>query len=325
MNRRLLERAADLHRRHRPYVMATVVWARGPSSGKQGAGAIIEADGTIHGWIGGACAEPAVQRQARRILNDGTPTLMYLGPAEELDGHTRDGVITVPISCASDGALEVFMEPVLPQPHVILIGRSPAVATLTRLLEALDWRTTVIDEGPDQNDISPSAEVHATLAALPRVGIDETSPVVVATQGHYDEAALEAALATPSPYIGLVASATRSETVLGYLRDKGYDDAALGRIHTPAGVDLGTIEHREIAVAILAELVAIKAAGGIAGPRSHQTRDGEPATAVDPVCGMTVNMAGSRFATVLDDMTYYFCCPTCLSTFEAAPAEYADA
>ena len=112
MNRELLELATDLHRRHRPYVVATVVWARGPSSGKQGGTALIEADGTVHGWIGGACAEPAVVREARRVIKDGEPLLLYLGPADELDGAGREGVVTVPISCSSEGALEVFFTPV---------------------------------------------------------------------------------------------------------------------------------------------------------------------------------------------------------------------
>ena len=161
MIRELLDRATELHRRHQAYVMATVVWARGPSSGKQGAMALIEADGAIHGWIGGACAEPAVLREARKVLKDGTATLMYLGPAEELDGHQRDGVITVPISCSSEGALEVFLEPVLPQPSVVVVGRSPAVKTLTKLLTAIDWRVTVVDDAEPELELSDDIAVVA--------------------------------------------------------------------------------------------------------------------------------------------------------------------
>lgn len=323
MNRELLERAAELHRRHQPFVLATVVWARGPSSGKQGATALIEADGTMRGWIGGACAEPAVLRQARSVMKDGSASLMYLGPADELDGHERDGVLNVPISCSSEGALEVFMEPVLPQPHVVLVGSSPAVTTLTRLLAALDWRVTVVDDGGDPNGFGPDVEVETTVEAIAAVGVDSTTPIVVATQGHYDETALTAALATETPYIGLVASAARARTVLGYLRDQGVAEAEVRRIHTPAGVDLGPIEHREIGVAILAELVAIKASGGIAGPAAAVSP--APATAIDPVCGMTVQIEGARFTTELDDVAYYFCCPACLKTFETAPAEHIDA
>jgi xanthine dehydrogenase accessory factor len=322
VNRELLELAADLHRRHRPFVMATVVWARGPSSGKQGGAAIIESDGTVHGWIGGACAEPAVLREARRVMNDGDPRLMYLGPADELDGHTRDGVVTVPIACSSEGALEVFMEPVLPEPHVVVVGSSPAVATLARLLDAMDWRATVVADGdvpglPDRTRVVPA------LAEMDAVDIDDTTAVVVASQGHYDEPALEVALRTAAPYVGLVASARRAETVLGYLRDRGFSEEDLRRIHTPAGLDLGHIEHREIAVAVLAQLVAIRASGGIGGPATVEAA--APATALDPVCAMTVEVEGARFVSVYGGETYYFCCPGCQKTFEQEPASYAGA
>jgi xanthine dehydrogenase accessory factor len=305
MNRAMLELAADLHRRHRPFVMATVVWARGPSSGKQGAVALIESDGTMHGWIGGACAEPAVLSEARRVLNDGSPALMYLGPPEELDGHRRDGVVTIPIACSSEGALEVFMEPVLPEPHVVVIGGSPAVGTLVGLLGVLGWQVTEVD---DVDDLA-TTEIHDTTA------------VVVATQGHYDEPALEAVLETDAPYVGLVSSGKRAETVLGYLRDRGVSEDRLARIHTPAGLDLGRIEHREIAVAILAQLVAIRASGGLSGA----ARVVEAATAIDPVCAMTVDIEGARFTLEHDGEMFYFCAPGCRAAFEKQPAAFLGA
>jgi xanthine dehydrogenase accessory factor len=314
VNRELLDVAASLHKRHKPFVIATVVWSRAPSSGKEGGTAIIEPDGTIHGWIGGACAEPAVLREARRVLRDGEPRLMYLGPAEELDGSARDGVMTVPIACASEGALEVFMEPMLPQPHVVVVGRSPGVRTLVRLLQGLDWRATVVDDGGDATGWE-GVEVVTSLGHFEHLGVDESAAVVVATQGHYDEPALEAALASPAGYIGLVASRKRSDTVLGYLSDKGYGREALARIDTPAGIDLGHIEHREIAVAVLAELVRRRAAGAIGGGTVSRAADA-PRTAVDPICGMTVEVAGARFTAERDGETFYFCCPACKKMFE---------
>ena len=324
MNRALIELAADLHRRHRPFVVATVVWARGPSSGKQGSAAIIEADQTVHGWIGGACAEPAVLREARRVLNDGESRLMYLGPADELDGSAREGVVTVPISCSSEGAMEVFMEPVLPSPHVVIIGKSPSVHMLTRLLAAMEWRASVVDDGSDGTGYGPDVGVVTSLSEIASLGITETAAIVVATQGHFDEAALEAALATAAPYVGLVASEKRAETVLGYLRDRGYADDALRRIHTPAGLDLGHIEHREIAVAILAQLVSIRASGGIGGTPSAAAMP-QPEAAVDPVCGMTVEVEAARFVSQHDGVTYYFCCQACNDAFDKHPSDHLHA
>lgn len=307
MNRKLLELATDLHRRHRPYVVATVVWARGPSSGKQGGTALIEADGTLHGWIGGACAEPAVVREAKRVIKDGEPLLLYLGPAEELDGAGREGVVTVPISCSSEGALEVFMEPVLPQPHVVVVGTSPAVGLLDKLLTAMDWRSTVVDD--------------RSLDDITEVDIDEATAVVIATQGHYDEPALEAALTTRAGYIGLVASAKRGESMLGYLRDRGHPAEQLRRIHTPAGIDLGPVQHSEIAVAVLAELVAVRTSGGLSGAAGVEV-ESPTETAIDPVCGMTVTVADARWITEHDGEIYYFCAPGCQASFEADPAQF---
>jgi xanthine dehydrogenase accessory factor len=309
VNRELLELAAELHRAHRPFVMATVVWSRSPTSGKSGSTAIIEADGTMHGWIGGACAEPAVIREARKVMNDGTGRLMYLGPAEELDGSSRAGVVTVPIACASEGALEVYMEPVLPQPHVVVIGESPAVATLAGLLGVLDWRVTVLSDG----------DVGADLASL---ALDAGSAVVVASQGHYDEPALEAALASPAGYIGLIASTRRAENVLGYLRDRGAGDSQIRRVRVPAGLDLGHIEHREIAVAILAELVQLRASGSLGAADEPAVE--ASAEAIDPVCGMTVEIATARWSSEYEGSMYYFCAAGCQKAFEGAPAEFLE-
>ncbi len=320
--RDMLALAAKLHRQHRPFAMATVVWARSPSSGKAGGTAIIEPDGTVHGWIGGACAEPAVVREARRVIKDGESRLMYLGPADELDGSTRDGVMTVPIACASEGALEVFMEPVLPEPHVVVVGRSPGVKTLARLLLALEWRVTGIDDGGDAAEWPERVTVITSLDQWDRAGIDDSTAVVVATQGHYDEPALEAALAGPAPYIGLVASSTRAPTVLGYLRDRGFGEEQIARIDTPAGLDLGHVEHREISVAILAELVKRRAAGRIGGAAEPPAMETLPSSAVDPVCGMDVDIAGARFVSEHGGSPVYFCCPACKNMFDNEPAAY---
>ena len=122
----LLALESNLETAGRPYVVATVVWRRSPSSGQVGAKAVITPDGVIRGWLGGACAEPAVVAEARRALADGTPRLMFLGSPEELAEHQRDGVVSVPIACQSEGALEVYVEPVMPKPHLVVIGRSPA-------------------------------------------------------------------------------------------------------------------------------------------------------------------------------------------------------
>ncbi len=316
----VLARAAELARRGEGFVLATVVWRRSPSSGKEGSTALITSDGRVRGWMGGACAEPTVVREALRALEEGTPRLLFLGPPEELAARGREGVVAVPIACQSEGALEVYVEPVLPAPHLVVIGRSPAVAALAAMGSALGWQTVVVDDGGDPADY-PGAGRVVTRLDLEEAGVTDRSYVVVATQGHYDEDALQRALATPAPYVALVASRRRAEGVLGYLRDRGVPEEALARVRSPAGLDLGPVAHEEIAVAILAELVRDRAAGAVPGgvPAAAPPRHEE----VDPVCRMTVEVASARYRAVHGRRTYYFCSARCRERFEAEPSRYA--
>lgn len=319
MRPNVLALANELSERGEAFVLATVVWRRAPSSGKEGSTALITPDRRVRGWLGGACAEPTVIREALKALEEGTPRLLFLGPPEELAARGREGVVTVPIACQSEGALEVYVEPVLPQPQLVVIGRSPAVATLATMAGALGWRTVVVDEGGSAGDYADAGRVLTTLD-LEQAGVTDRSFVVVATQGHYDEDALERALATSAGYVGLVASVRRAEAVLGYLRDRGVAEDALARVHAPAGLDLGRIAHEEIAVAILAELVRERAAGNLeAAPPAELASHEE----IDPVCGMTVDVASARYRSVHEGTTYYFCSAGCLQRFEDEPAKYA--
>lgn len=145
--------------------------------------------------------------------------------------------------------------------------------------------------------------------------------MVVATQGHYDEDALQRALETPAAYVGLVASRRRADAVCGYLRDRGVPDGSIARVHAPAGLDLGHLPNQEIAVAILAELVQLRAAGELeasAPPVEPEPRHEE----IDPVCGMTVDVATARYRTVHEGRTYYFCSAGCLERFASDPAAF---
>ena len=169
------------------------MWRRAPTSGTPGAKAIVHLDGSVDGWVGGACAQPTLVRQAREALQDGVPRLVYLGPADGLDGVLRDGVVRVPMACESEGALEIFLEPVLPSPHVVVVGDSDLTACLASLAGAIGWTVTVTDEG----DFTA----------------DEGTAVVVATQGRWDEEAVQTALGTSAGYVGLVASARRAAAV----------------------------------------------------------------------------------------------------------------
>jgi len=310
----VLEEMGELTRRGEAFALATVVWRQPPSSSQPGARAIITGDGELRGWIGGACAEPVVIREAQRVIAEGTARLLLLGTPDQFGGAVPDGMTVIPISCQSEGALEVYIEPVLPVPHLVIVGGSPMARTLAGLARALGWRTDLVD-GPD------FAAEHA----------DERAMVVVATQGHGDEEVLQRAVAARPAYLGLVGSRRRGATVIGYLADRGVPQDQLDRVRVPAGLDLGHTTHEEIAVAILAELVQLRASGALAGPaaagsaRPAGSEGVRPAArsalAVDPVCGMTVTTDSSQ-PVRHEGADYYFCCAGCRQAFEEDPDAY---
>jgi xanthine dehydrogenase accessory factor len=299
----VLDRAGELSRTGEEFALATVVWRQGPSSGQQGSRAIITAAGELYGWIGGACAEPVVIRAARDVIREREARLLLLGTPDLFGAAVPAGMSVIPISCQSEGALEVYIEPVLPTPSLVVIGRSPMAHTLADLATALGWRA----------DLREAAEPSA---------LGPRSIVVVATQGSGDEEAVEQAVRASPAFVGLVASRRRGEAVLGYLADRGVPRDLLDRVRVPVGLDLGHTSHREIAVAILAELVQLRAAGGLVPGRSAEPAD-EPAPAVDPVCGMTVAADGSGRPYEHDGVTHHFCGPGCRDAFERDPGAYA--
>ncbi|MDH3605604.1 MAG: XdhC family protein [Acidimicrobiia bacterium] len=309
--------AALLANERTPFVLATVVWRRGPSSGREGAKAVITADGQMSGWLGGACAEPTVISEALDALVDGQSRLLQLGPSEDFGTRQGDRVISVPMACESEGAMEVYLEPAVPAPQLVVIGRSPGAETLARMAEILGWHSVLVDDGGGATERVGVGDVVTSLD-LPSLDIGERDFIVIATQGNYDEQALEAALATSAGYIGLVASRKRAASVLEFLRVNGVDDGALARIHAPAGLDLGSLPNREIAVAVLAEMVALQAGGGLTTGVTVAKKE----EAIDPVCEMIVDVESARWTAEHAGATYYFCAPGCRTAFEKDPASF---
>jgi len=304
----VLAQAGELSKRGEAFALATVVWRQGPSSGQQGSRAVITEGGELHGWIGGACAEPVVIREAQRVIADGEARLLLLGTPEQFGEAVPEGMTVIPIACQSEGALEVYIEPVLPAPHLVVVGRSPMAHTLTDLARALGWRAVLVD-GPD----------------FTAADAGERSMVVVATQGHYDEEAVEQAVAARPAYLGLVGSQRRGEALLGYLAERGVPRDRLDRVRVPAGLDLGRTTHEEIAVAILAELVQLRASGALprqAAGGAATGRAEQAAHQTDPVCGMTVSADRSGKPLEYDGATHYFCSAGCRRAFEKDPAAY---
>ena len=254
----VLERATDLARSGEAFVLATVVWREGPTSGQQGSRAIYTASGEMYGWIGGACAEPVFIREAIAALDAGTPRLLALGASDRF-GDLPQGTTAVPMSCQSEGALQIYLEPVVATPHLVIVGSSPMATTLSVLAAQLDWRVELVDgAGFSEGLLTPQ------------------SMVVVATQGHGDEDVLAAAFKADPAYVGLVSSARRGRSVRELLGTQGIDAARLDALRAPAGLDLGSTTHKEVAVSILAEARAVARPGSVCRPgRRAGAHDGD--------------------------------------------------
>jgi xanthine dehydrogenase accessory factor len=290
MNRgEVLVRAGQLAAEGVPFVLATVVSVERPASARRGDRALVTADGELVGWVGGACSEPIVVREALRALADGEARLVRIGPADSVAEGAATETVVAASSCASEGVVEVLVEPQVAEPLLAVVGASPAAESLARLAPEAGWRVSR----------EPGADADA---------------VVVATMGHEDEETLASVLERPVGYVGLVASARRAASVLASLRARGLDEESLARVRSPAGLDLGPSTQAEIAVAVLAELVAWR--------HSRAIVPALPEVAIDPVCGMEVAVGAAKETTVHDGQTFYFCAAGCRSRFEAEPARY---
>jgi xanthine dehydrogenase accessory factor len=299
-----------------PHVLATVVRTEAPTSAHPGDKAVVTADGRLHGWIGGSCSEPIVRREALRALSEGVPQLVRIVPAPEVKQTRKRGELMVATTCPSGGALDIFIEPQLPRPLLLVFGDTPAARTLTQMGSLAGFRTCSVHPGATPEDFEADLVLGSFDLAGANPGAD--SWAVVATMGHYDEDALEAALAHPDVDVALVASTRRAAAVRAALRERGISEETLGRIRTPAGGVRGGGQE-EIAVLALAEVVTARRKR--ARPRTREI-GAAVAFATDPVCGMTVDVATAAHSSLRAGTTHYFCSAGCLAAFEKDPERF---
>ena len=298
MRAELLQLAADLAKRGEPFVLAMVVRREPYSSAQQGDMAVITADGGYHGWLGGNCAKPTVKREARHALADGKPRLVSLSPDPQR--HALPGVTALPMTCHSGGSVDIYLEPMLPAPRLLLYGDSPCARALAQLGGVMGY----------------AVEVAPTASAAPPASARRTF-AVVATMGESDEDSVARALAAQPAYLGVVASRKRFAEMRETLSARGMPKAELDAIKNPAGLDIGARTPEELALSIFAELVQLQRA---------EARPTAPVSdvelEVDPVCGMSVEVAGARHRAEHQGRTFYFCNARCREKFLAAPAQY---
>ncbi len=315
----------------RPFATASVVRAERPTSARPGDRAIVTADGVLHGWIGGSCAQPTVVKAALAAIADGRPRLVRLTPDPGAN-PAPEGYEELPMTCFSGGTLDVYIEPQHPQPRLLVVGDLPVAQALARLGKAMSWRVlAVVGEG-GEGAMAEADEVRTDLGAIGEWATPWTA-VVVATHGHFDEPAVAAALRTPAAYVALVASRKRAGEVAAHLDAEGLE-AERGRLRSPAGLNIGARRGDEIALSIVAEIVrerrAAESIEGVIEPTaeiaSAERADADSATAVatDPVCGMEVTVTAVTAAVDHAGERYYFCCAGCSAEFEREPERYVE-
>ena len=314
-----LAEAAALARRGEPFAVATVVRCERPTSAKPGAKALIRQDGSVSGWIGGSCAEPVAVKEALGALEDGAPRFLVLVGQGSAPLGRADGVREYTMTCHSGGTLEIFVEPVLPKPALVLVGSGPVVETLAGMAAAANFGVTIVE--PDAAGLPPQTGVHV-VQSLASVPVTPRTAIVVATHGRFDEDALAEALRSEAEYVSLVASPTRARVVVESLRAREIPDERLQRLKAPAGLDLGAVTPEEIAVSILAEIVARRRRPGPGGTTAPSGRPALHTEARDPVCGMTVTIATARYRSETPAGPVYFCCSGCQARFDREPGPY---
>ncbi|MGI5245777.1 XdhC family protein [Dactylosporangium sp. CA-139066] len=295
----LLHRADRLRADRTPFVLATVVRAERPTSAKAGDRALVLPDGTMEGFVGGTCAESTVRLQGLRLLETGESTLLRITPDSEGpdDRPGAEGLLTVANPCLSGGTLEIFLEAMIPAPLVFVHGEAPVARALVEVARAIGWDSSA--QGPIPLD---------------------ASAVVVASHGRDEGEILTAAVKAGVPYIALVASRKRAAAVLSEL------DVPDGRIHAPAGLDIGARTPAEIALSVLAEIISAR-------PRQTAPPPGrvmlplieKPSavqTAKDPVCNMDVAVVPDALHYQHEGTVYYFCGTGCRRAFADDPSRY---
>jgi xanthine dehydrogenase accessory factor len=320
MNNRILEKAGALLAQNVPFALATVVRRERPTSGEPGDKAIVTSDGEFLGWIGGSCAQPTVLQEAKKAIADGEPRLVVLTP--NLDEKPREGIELYRMTCYSGGTMEIYIEPYLPAPQLLVCGASPAAEALVKIGAAVGFNVVLIDPSATKEKFS-AADVVLPQVELAALGAIRERYAVVATNGNWDEEAIRTLLPLSPNYLGLIASKKRFQQIRKDLKDGGVTQEKLDLVKCPAGIAMPARTFPEVALSIMAEIVTLR--------RSQEKKDAAVQGSVelslnplaeDPVCHMKVDPQAAADSLLFGGITYYFCNAHCKNTFEKDPRKY---
>lgn len=324
MHKSFLDKAASLSANNVPFATAHIVRRKNPSSGKPGDKAIITQDGNIYGWIGGGCTRGIVLKEALLAMRDRKPRMVFISP--DAKETTSEATRIYNMTCQSGGEVEVYIEPVMPQPQLLIFGSSHIAMALAKLAHAMEYQVQAVMSSVDSS-LFPGADKVHELAKFDGEELIARPYVIVCTQGEGDADALASALSLDAPYLAFVASRKKANGTYRELRAKGFEFKQMAHIKTPAGLDIGAKTPYEVAVSILAEIIQ-----DFRQPKEEEgamnTKEAAPIEMknedyyINPVCNIPVLKASAKHVLEHEGEKVYFCCDGCKVSFEKAPGEY---
>lgn len=305
----LFELSRELSQQRQPHAWITVISVTRPSSSYVGAQAIVTAAGAISGWIGGGCVQSAAKEAALSSLASAIPRKLRLSNIKD----SSEAIDVRPMTCASNGEVELFIQPVAVAPRLRIYGSTPIVGTAAWLARGVDFDPLTDQEAADVDALSALASTGPVVKPP-----EQETYALVATQGDGDEAALEAALRSCARAVLVIASKRKADRLRATMELRGISKERLDVMHAPAGPDIGAVTPNEIALAAVAGMVSLR-------KRCRTQRATQPlAGYINPVCGAAVDPARAQSTITLGGQTHYFCCQACRTEFERDPQKYLE-
>ena len=313
-----------------PFAMAMVINREHPSSGKPGDKAVIKPDGQVIGWIGGGCTRGIVVKEALEAIKTNKPRVVRIQPEGSLE--SKSGVVDYKMTCHSGGTVELYVEPVLPNPHIVILGKSHVAMAIGKIAPSMGYTVTVMAPNAEKTAFPVVDKLHTGPMDLGL--LQANSFIVVCTQGENDEDALEFALNSGVNYVSFVASRRKANAVFTHLRERGITFDQLKKIKTPAGLDINAKLPEEVAISILAEIIQNirsedftasakpDATSQIKVEESDTNTDSVKGLYINPVCGIPVDKATAKHVLDYKGQSVYFCCDGCKVSFEKEPEKY---
>ena len=325
----ILKEVQGLQQESAPFAIAMVINRVMPSSGKPGDKAIIREDGTVSGWIGGGCTRGIVIKEALDAIEANKPRIVRIHPDGNIE--SKPGVVDYKMTCHSGGAVELYIEPVLPKPHLLILGKSHIAMALSKVAKTIGYNITVMANGAEKYAF-PDADLILDKG-IQNEALQSNSCIVVCTQGEQDEDALEWAIKSGVSYVSFVSSRKKAHAVFNQLKMRGITIDQLKQIKTPAGLDIGAKTPEEVAISILAELIAhirnddfqpIEVDRIASNSMTSNSNTSESGIYINPVCGIPVEKSTAKHILEHAGQKVYFCCDGCKVSFEKEPEKYME-